>query len=71
MPIYEYECNSCHNQFEILTTSSSAEEKISCDKCANEDVTKLLSAGSFKLNSGTPSTPSCPPAGCGGSGGFS
>jgi len=71
MPIYEYKCNSCDNLFEILTTSSATGEKVTCDKCAGEDVTKMLSAGSFKLSTGSPTLPACSQSGCGGNSGFS
>jgi putative FmdB family regulatory protein len=70
MPIYEYMCNDCDNVFEILTTSSKVTEKVQCSKCKSEKVTKVMSAGSFRLNSGT-SLSSAPSLGCAGKSGFS
>lgn len=70
MPIYEYKCNDCGNIFEILTTSSNVVEKIQCSKCKSEQVDKVISAGSFRLTSGT-SFPSASASGCGGKSGFS
>ncbi|MCP4343844.1 MAG: zinc ribbon domain-containing protein [Desulfobulbaceae bacterium] len=73
MPIYEYKCNSCDHIFEILTTSSKADENVQCSKCKSEKVNKIMSAGSFRLNSGSslPSAPSAPSLGCAGKSGFS
>ncbi len=71
MPIYEYKCNNCDNQFEILTTSVSDGKAIPCDKCGSVDLTKLLSAGSFKLGTSISAVPDCKQSGCGKSGGFS
>ena len=70
MPIYEYKCNDCDNIFEILTTSSKPEDKVQCSKCKSDKITKLISTGSFKLNSGT-GLSSAAPSGCGGKSGFS
>ncbi len=70
MPIYEYKCSDCNSIFEVLTTSSKDAEKVQCNKCKSEKVSKVLSAGSFRLNS-APSIPSCSSSGCGGKSGFS
>jgi putative FmdB family regulatory protein len=70
MPIYEYKCNDCDQIFEILTTSSKAAEIVQCSKCQSEKVNKIISAGSFRLNSGT-SLPAAPSLGCAGKSGFS
>ena len=70
MPIYEYKCDDCENIFEVLSVSSTDEEIIKCSKCKSEKVIKVISAGSFRLGSGT-TLPSAPPAGCGGNSGFS
>jgi len=73
MPIYEYKCNDCGNMFEVLTTSSTEAGKIECSTCKSEKVTKVISAGSFRLKSGIslPAAPSAPSAGCRGKSGFS
>ena len=73
MPIYEYKCNDCEQIFEILTTSIKADEKVKCSKCKSEKVSKVMSAGSFRLNSDStlPSAPSAPSLGCAGKSGFS
>ncbi|TKB23810.1 zinc ribbon domain-containing protein [Desulfopila sp. IMCC35006] len=70
MPIYEYRCNDCANIFEVLTTSRQSSKPVQCSKCQSNNVTKVLSAGSFRLGSGT-SLASAPAPGCGAKSGFS
>jgi putative FmdB family regulatory protein len=41
MPIYEYECKTCGDKFEVLVYSDS--EKIICDKCGSEESERLMS----------------------------
>ena len=40
MPIFEYECRDCHQQFEILVRSSTVPE---CPSCHSHDLEKQLS----------------------------
>ncbi|UCG77595.1 MAG: zinc ribbon domain-containing protein [Nitrospirota bacterium] len=40
MPIYEYSCNNCGKEFELLVFGSSA---VSCPHCENSDITKKMS----------------------------
>lgn len=71
MPIYEFMCNKCSKEFEALILSEN-EPVPSCPECRGDDVSKLLSAGSFRPH-GIPSgsggfkPPAC--ASSGGSGG--
>ena len=46
MPIYEYECCSCCEQFEKLIFRSG--EPVSCPKCSSVDVNKVMSVFGFK-----------------------
>lgn len=48
MPIYEYACNSCHQEFELFQkiTEDPAEE---CPKCGSNGVQRLISRTSFIL----------------------
>jgi len=46
VPIYEYECNSCHKQFERLVFSNS--ESINCPACGSNEVTRRMSVFGFK-----------------------
>ena len=52
MPIYEYRCDRCEEEFEELVFGSSPD--VNCPKCKNTEVIKLLSTFSFK-NSGNSS----------------
>lgn len=49
MPIYEYRCELCANQFEVLMTSISDQKEVSCPECNSTKVEKTISAGSFRL----------------------
>lgn len=42
MPIYEYKCEACDCDFEVLTISSE-NEPIACPKCGISDVKRQLS----------------------------
>jgi putative FmdB family regulatory protein len=41
MPIYEYRCNGCGEDFEILVLGS---REICCPKCSSKELKKKLSA---------------------------
>jgi putative FmdB family regulatory protein len=41
MPIYEFSCNSCGHNFEMLVFSQS--EAISCPDCGSHEARKLMS----------------------------
>ena len=47
MPIFEYECKSCGNQFELIVRPGSGEP--ACPKCASTTVERLISL--FAVNS--------------------
>ncbi len=46
MPIYEFCCNKCGEEFEELVMGSNPE--IKCPKCGSTDVTKKMSSFAFK-----------------------
>ena len=46
MPIYEYECTKCGNQFEKLVNINEKPD-ISCDSCNGKQVRRRLSPGAF------------------------
>ena len=71
MPIYEYECRKCKNIFEAILSSSNEAGKVSCTKCGSSDITKIMSAGSHRLKSGTSLPTKSSGGGCGGSSRFS
>ena len=50
MPIYEYVCKDCREHFEVIMTSSSP-ETVTCKKCGSVNVSKTMSAASFRVGS--------------------
>ena len=71
MPIFEYVCNACGQQFSKLVQSASA--KPACSECGSKQITKRFStfsasSGQYKSceSSGCPMTGQCPSGGgCG------
>jgi putative FmdB family regulatory protein len=62
MPIFEFVCGGCGNEFEELVMSRSAE--VVCPKCSSKDVNKLMSVCAVK--SGDKFVSSSSGDGCGG-----
>ena len=52
MPIYEYYCSTCKQEFEALKSLSQADEAANCKTCS-EPGERLLSTFSFKSNTFT------------------
>lgn len=50
MPLYEYVCESCCNDFEMLMRMS--DPKPACPECGASDVKKKVSAAAFSLKGG-------------------
>ena len=50
MPIYEYVCIDCKNQFEVLRTMKDADEPIACSLCSGNHTSRMLSL--FNAQSG-------------------
>jgi len=48
MPIYEYQCTSCHHHFDLMQKISEEPVK-SCPECHKNTVIKLISAAGFQL----------------------
>lgn len=48
MPIYEYECKSCHHHFDLMQKINDAPQK-QCPKCFEETVERLVSPAGFQL----------------------
>ena len=48
MPIYEYQCEACNHQLEVLQKMS-AEPLLRCPACDKDRLKKLISAAAFKL----------------------
>jgi len=65
MPIYEYKCNNCGEDFEKLVFGN---KEVSCPKCSSKEVKKKLSvfcaAGTEKPLAGTSGCTSCSKTTC-------
>lgn len=48
MPIYEYRCDDCDHQLEVVQKLSE-EQLVSCPKCKNDSLKKIISAAGFRL----------------------
>lgn len=62
MPLFEYRCDACENDFELLVR---ANEKPHCPECGTERIEKLLSttaATTAGARAGLPITGACPPS---------
>ena len=63
MPIYEYRCLDCKNDFEAILWNSSDQESVRCPKCDGKEVVRVLSLFSKSCGSGSGSQlkPNCGP----------
>ncbi len=64
MPIFEYECTSCHDSFELLVRSDT---RIACPSCDSQRVVKKLSlfAAHVAHDHHEAAMPSCATGDCG------
>lgn len=68
MPIYEFDCYSCGNEFDKLVRSASAVSTVTCPSCESSNIKKKMSLfssrnGSLLSTSATSSAASCSPGG--------
>ena len=63
MPLYEYTCNDCKKDSELLVSSST---KVVCPSCKSTNMEKKLSTFSAQVKSGPDMPPPCsiPGGGC-------
>jgi putative FmdB family regulatory protein len=62
MPLYEYECQSCHNHFELLVREQTAME---CPSCHSAAIEKQLSVFAVGADSPKFAARSAAPSACG------
>uniref|UniRef100_A0A7V3V0B7 Zinc ribbon domain-containing protein n=1 Tax=candidate division WOR-3 bacterium TaxID=2052148 RepID=A0A7V3V0B7_UNCW3 len=43
MPIYEFNCKSCHHTFEELLLSDSEQKDLTCPKCGSRSLSRIFS----------------------------
>ena len=57
MPIFEYKCSNCQNEFELLLLSGNQKENEICPQCDSKQVERQLSA--FAKPSGNSTGATC------------
>lgn len=50
MPIYEYECPQCGEQFQCLVMKASDEKALRCPACSGKNLKKLISRVAYHLS---------------------
>ena len=50
MPIYEYSCQLCGNEFQYLVLKKEEEENLRCPGCKGSDLKKLVSRAVFHVS---------------------
>ncbi|MGQ9584143.1 MAG: FmdB family zinc ribbon protein [Anaerolineae bacterium] len=67
MPIYEYRCEECGEEFEKFVRSMRGGEEVRCPRCQSAKVQKRISlcgaASSSGARAGLPAASSCSPGG--------
>lgn len=53
MPIYEFDCHDCGDQFEALVFSINKVQNVTCPQCESGNVKKKVSTFSVKGRSGS------------------
>lgn len=66
MPIYEYKCGSCGNDFEKIVRAGMQDSEISCPKCNKNESKRKLSRFSFGTRSASGDFKSSSSCSCGG-----
>jgi putative FmdB family regulatory protein len=62
MPLYEYECQTCHHHFELLVREQTV---LACPSCQSDDIEKQLSVFAVGVESPKFSARNSAPAPCG------
>lgn len=74
MPIYEYICQDCQHEFELLRPMSQADAAMACGRCGGENIKRKISAfyaesgGKAVAGMSEPSCGSCAGGNCAGCG---
>jgi putative FmdB family regulatory protein len=66
MPIFEFECSRCHDQFDELVRNAEAVKDVTCPACGSRKVKKKLSTFASKVSGGgtaSTSAAACAPGG--------
>ena len=52
MPLYEFQCTDCKDEFEELVRSSAAIAEVSCPECGSQHVRRKVSLFASKVSAG-------------------
>jgi putative FmdB family regulatory protein len=52
MPIYEYQCLSCENEFQTLILKKEEEKELLCPQCNGKQIKRLISRVAYHLSEG-------------------
>ena len=66
MPLYEFQCNDCQDEFEELVRSSSTVAEVKCPECGSRHVRRKVSLFASRVTGGglaAPAAASCAPSG--------
>ncbi|MCD6502442.1 zinc ribbon domain-containing protein [bacterium] len=65
MPIYEFKCENCGEEFELLLSASKRDDaKLKCPKCGKNNVKRMMSKVSRPITD-SGSAPTCSSGTCG------
>jgi putative FmdB family regulatory protein len=64
MPIYEFDCRGCGQDFDKLVRSANAVSEVACPVCDSHDVKKKLSVFSSRISGGSRSSAASASASC-------
>ena len=56
MPIYEFKCSKCEHFFEMIVMGNSDKDELSCPECGSGAFERVLSATSYSVAPGSPSS---------------
>ena len=52
MPIYEYQCLSCGNEFQKIILKQEEEKELLCPDCGNQNIKRLISRAAYHVSDG-------------------
>lgn len=64
MPIFEYSCNDCGSQFDILHKGAENPELIQCPDCKSRSASKKFSSFAASTGTGSVPAPGCETGSC-------
>lgn len=50
MPIYEYECQTCHREFQALILTPREQDTLTCPACGGRDLSRLISRAAYHMS---------------------